>query len=49
MFPYRLLEGPASTRNALKLLDVIGYDRRIIERSVEQADQFIKTGVWQMT
>ncbi|MCR5754126.1 MAG: hypothetical protein K6G30_04825 [Acetatifactor sp.] len=49
LFPYRLLEGPASTRNAIKLLDVIGYDRRIIERSVEQADQFIKTGVWQMT
>ncbi len=45
-FNYKLLDGKATTRNAIKLLSVMGYDDSIIEKANEQAESFLKTGVW---
>lgn len=45
-FQYRLLPGKATTRNAIKLLGVMGYEESIISNAEERAEHFIKTGQW---
>lgn len=45
-FPYRLLPGKAATRNAIRLLELLGYDEKIIGRASAQAEHFIRTGEW---
>ena len=45
-FDYILKEGPATTRNAIKLLGVLGYDENIVNRAQEMADGFMKSGSW---
>jgi DNA mismatch repair ATPase MutS len=47
VFNYRLKEGKATTRNAIKLLELMGYDRDVIERATAQAEHFTESGVWQ--
>lgn len=47
-FNYKLLDGRATTRNAIKLLQIIGYDEQIIRQATKQAEQFVKTGSWQI-
>ncbi len=46
MFPYQLLQGKASTRNAIRLLQMMGYDEEIIKKASGQAESFLKTGKW---
>lgn len=45
-FPYLLLQGPATSRNAIKLLEIMGYDQKVIAQAYEQAERFIETGNW---
>lgn len=45
-FSYVIHKGRATSRNAIKLLSIMGYDNEIIEKSEKQADNFIKTGAW---
>lgn len=45
-FQYRLLEGKATTRNAIKLLGVMGYEECIIKNAEERAERFLTTGQW---
>lgn len=45
-FNYQLKKGRASTRNAIKLLGVMGYDRDIIRRAEQLAEDFLENGVW---
>lgn len=45
-FPYTLMPGPATTRNAIALLKVLGYDRKIIEDAEEMAERFLAEGNW---
>lgn len=45
-FNYCLLEGKATTRNAIKLLNIIGYDREIIQNAENMAQHFLEKGVW---
>lgn len=47
-FNFRLFKGPATTRNAIKLLNIIGYDKEIIENAEMQAKYFLDTGSWKM-
>ncbi len=47
-FPYTLMKGAAKTRNAIKLLDIMGYDKQVIERASGQAKRFVQSGVWTM-
>ena len=45
-FNYQLKNGRATTRNAIKLLEIIGYDPQIIKDAQESARRFEETGVW---
>lgn len=46
-FPYKLMEGKATTRNAIRLLAIMGYEGRIIEDAEEMAAHFAKSGQWE--
>ncbi len=46
LFSYKIKEGRATTRNAIKLLGIMGYDSRIIYEAEEMAGDFLHTGVW---
>ncbi len=46
LFNYRLMEGRATTRNAIKLLGVMGYDTGVIAAAEKMAEDFTKEGVW---
>ena len=45
-FNYKLLNGKATSRNAIKLLAVMGYDNQIIENANRRAEDFMQTGKW---
>lgn len=45
-FDYLIKEGPATNRNAIKLLSVLGYDKAIVDDAQSLADKFLTTGVW---
>ena len=45
-FNYKLLSGKATTRNAIKLLEAIGYDEAIVRRAQARAERFAESGVW---
>ena len=45
-FDYKLKDGPATTRNAIMLLRVLGYDENIVENAQKMADGFSNTGSW---
>ncbi len=45
-FDYLIKEGPATNRNAIKLLGVLGYDANIVNNAQNLADKFLETGNW---
>ncbi len=45
-FDYILYPGPTNTRNAIKLLALMGYEPTMVHRAEEKAKTFIKTGLW---
>ena len=47
-FNYLLKPGKATSRNAIRLLQIIGYDQEIIEQANRQAVGFLETGLWKM-
>lgn len=46
LFPYKLLKGPANTRNAIKLLSLMGYPETLIENAEWMAGCFMQEGEW---
>ena len=46
-FPYKLLKGPAATRNAIALLKMLGYDSQIVKEAESMAEGFLESGSWQ--
>lgn len=46
-FDFTLHEGPSTTRNAIALLDLMGYDRSITEAAEERAGRFLREGKWE--
>lgn len=46
-FAYRLLTGRSDTRNAIRLLEMMGYAKDVTERAMESAQRFLDSGVWQ--
>lgn len=46
IFNYQLKKGRATTRNAIRLLELIGYDPKIVRDAREAARRFEETGVW---
>lgn len=47
-FPYRLLKGPAVSRNAIALLKVLGYEDNLVRDAEAMAEAFLNTGKWGM-
>lgn len=47
IFNYLLYPGRATSRNAIKLLGIIGYDKDIIQQAQGSADAFLSTGKWE--
>lgn len=45
-FDYLLHEGRATSRNAIKLLRMLGYPSDVIERAEQTAEGFLQTGEW---
>lgn len=45
-FSYKIMEGRASTRNAIRLLGIMGYDEQIIREAEAMAGDFLTSGVW---
>lgn len=46
IFNYILKPGPTKTRNAIQLLEVLGYDREIVSQAREAARDFEEHGSW---
>jgi DNA mismatch repair ATPase MutS len=46
VFHYQLLPGKATTRNAIKLLLLMGFEQGIIEDAIRQSELFEETGFW---
>lgn len=46
-FNYLLKKGRAQSRNAIRLLEVMGYDKCVIKEAEAMAESFLKTGKWQ--
>lgn len=47
-FPYTIMHGAARTRNAIKLLEIMGYDATVIESAYRQAQHFLVSGTWKL-
>ena len=45
-FSYKLCEGPAATRNAIRLIEIMGYPSEITEKASERAGGFENSGKW---
>ena len=46
LFDYQLYEGKSNSRNAIKLLALLGYPSNIIENSQTACEAFSTSGVW---
>lgn len=47
IFDYKLKQGRAMTRNAIRLLHMLGYEPSIIEDAQNAANHFLEKGVWE--
>ena len=45
-FDFKLKNGAANTKNAIRLLGFMGYDGKIVEAAEKNVEEFIKTGSW---
>ena len=46
VFNYLLKPGRATTRNAIRLLDMLGYDQELVKNAGNAAAEFERTGIW---
>lgn len=46
LFDYRLKPGRADSRNAIRLLSVIGFDSALIEKAQQRVEYFLQQGDW---
>lgn len=47
VFNYKVLNGRATSRNAIKLLKIIGYENNIIDEANNMAVHFVEKGAWE--
>lgn len=45
-FNYLLKKGRVTTRNAIRLLEMIGYDSKLVKQAKDAVESFEKTGIW---
>lgn len=48
LFSYKVFEGRAQSRNAIKLLELMGYEKNIVACAEQCAEYFLETGQWKM-
>lgn len=48
LFDYKLYPGRAVSKNAIKLLGIIGYDNEIISKATDSVNHFLKEGTWEV-
>ncbi len=46
LFDYLLYKGPATSRNAIRLLQIMGYDEELIQKAFSMTENFLKNGFW---
>ena len=46
LFDYKLHKGRAVSKNAIKLLNLLGYSKNIIEEAEAAVDEYMRTGDW---
>ena len=46
-FDYRLREGPARSRNAIRLLGLMGFDAALVDKAERRAKRYLETGAWE--
>lgn len=46
LFDYVIRPGKASSRNAIDLLQLIGFDQQIVDRAHQKANRYLETGEW---
>lgn len=46
MFDYQVKEGPAISRNAIRLLDALGFDKDLVQSANKRASLYAETGKW---
>ena len=46
LFDYVIRSGKANSRNAINLLQLIGFDRHIVDRAHQKASRYLETGEW---
>ena len=46
LFSYKLMNGRSSTRNAIRLLGIMGYEEEIVHRAERLAEDFLRNGSW---
>jgi DNA mismatch repair ATPase MutS len=46
VFDYKIYEGRSTSRNAIKLLKLLGYSNLIVDQAEERARNFAGTGKW---
>lgn len=47
IFSYQIKGGKATSRNAIRLLSILGYDEELVRSATKRADEFLKTSKWQ--
>lgn len=47
-FPYKLEKGSSKSRNAIKLLEAMGYAKDITDRAKKRCDSYLKNGGWEI-
>lgn len=45
-FSYKLMSGAEASRNAIRLLAVMGYSEDIVNKATDRANSFVDRGVW---
>ena len=49
VFNYKLKQGKATTKNAIRLLQLMGYEESVIKNANMQAAYFEENGIWKLT
>ena len=47
-FSYMLKKGRATSRNAIKLLEIMGYEPEIVTKAQKISEHFLETGEWEL-
>ena len=46
-FDYRLQPGKATSRNAINLLRLLGFEERLVKKAHTRANHYVETGIWE--